>query len=169
MCQFSAIDISNGDGAECALNPYPQSTVPQFIVRRSCDAALACNTEQQNWFQTPPGHNTAQWLDTGVNLAGLTTPNVLIIDGRGALVADNSCITDIFLCTDFFGVNAKFLNGDPVIPECELFGAEYDVAKCANTGGILNHARWPNGIRDGSNNDYEINMLNFLANYVSSP
>lgn len=154
---FDAIDIENGSGQDCKLNPYPQSKVPQFIVRRNCDAALACNDTQQAWFATPPGHNTSQWLDRGVQLSNLDIVNTLTINGRGALVVDNSCTTSKLECTNVYGA--------ALAPECQVGQPGYDLDKCANTGGILNHARWPDGTRDNSNNDYEVNMLNFLSQY----
>ena len=154
---FDEIDIDGGNGSECRLNPYPQADVPQFIVRRNCDAALACNDTQQGWFLTPPGHNTEQWLVNGNQLTGLTTLTTLTIDGRGALAIGNSCTTSKLECTNVFGA--------ALAPECQLGQASHDLDQCANTGGILNHARWPDGKRDGSNNDYEIDMLNFLSQY----
>lgn len=152
---FDEIDLNSGNGLACRLNPYPQSDVPQFIVRRNCDAALACNDIQQAWFQTPPGHNTDQWLDNGSTLSGLTNLSSLTINGRGTQVA--GCTSDKRECSDFFGVS--------LVPECQMGSGSYDLDRCANTGGILNHARWPDGTRDGSGNDYEINMLDFLAQH----
>lgn len=156
---FDAIDIEGGDSQSCKLDPYPQSNVPQFTVRRNCDAAVACNDTQQTWFQTPPGHNTTQWLDRGAQLSGLSILTSITIDGRGVLVGSNSCATNKHQCTDVYGAS--------IAPECQLIQPTYDLDKCANTGGILNHARWPDGTRDNSGNDYEVDMLDFLSLYTS--
>jgi len=155
---FDEIDLDFGNGLACRLDPYPLSDVPQFIVRRNCDAALACNDEQQAWFQTPAGHNTDQWLDNGSTLSGLTNLSAMTINGRGVQVA--GCTTNKLECTNVFGA--------ALVPECQLGSGSYDLDHCANTGGILNHARWPDGTRDGSNNDYEVNMLNFLSQFTNS-
>ena len=33
---------------------------------------------------------------------------------------------------------------------------------CTGTGGLVNHVRWPDGVQDGSGNDWEPAMLAFL-------
>ena len=154
---FDEIDRASGAGQACRLNPYPLSDIPQFIVRRNCDAALACNDVQQTWFQTPAGHNTDQWLDNGSMLSGLSILSAITINGRGVQVG--GCTTDKLECTNVYGA--------ALVAECQMGSGMYDLDSCANIGGILNHVRWPDGTRDGSGNDFEVNMLNFLTQYTN--
>jgi len=155
---FDAIDIEDGDSQSCKLDPYPQSDIPQYLVRRNCDSAIACNNIQETWFQTSPGHNTEQWLERGVQLSRLSVLTSLTIDGRGALVGSNSCATSKIQCTDVFGAS--------ISPVCQLGQPTYDLDECADKGGLLNHVRWPDGTRDDSGNDYEVYMLDFLSLYT---
>lgn len=102
-----------------------------------------------------------QWLERGVQLSGLSILSSITIDGRDALVGSNSCATSKFQCTDVYGASVS-----PGSPECHVNQPSYDLDKCANTGGLLNHVRWPDGTRDNSGNDYEVDMLNFLSLYT---
>lgn len=145
---------SETESPSCRLNPYPVSNVPIYIVRRSCDGALACNSLQQSWFATPPGHDTETWKTLASSLGYNIT--VTTIDGRGASVS--GCKQTIEDCsTDSYGISAVSGCSSPIPAQ--------NVAYCANAAATTNHLRWPDGILDNSGNDYEALMLGFLKNH----
>jgi predicted esterase len=153
----SAAVYSGGDpfdsinqGDNCQLNPYPSSTVPIKIIRRSCDGALACNPTQQTWFDTPPGHETEDWISIATTNVG-TTPDVTTIDGFGAVVM-TGCVSDINQCSLFYGAGTA----------C----ASLSASECNNLGAILNHLRWPSGRHEGgAGADRESILLDFLKDH----
>ena len=153
----SAAVYSGGDpfdsinqGDDCRLNPYPHSTVPIKIIRRSCDGALACDSAQQTWFTTPPGHETEDWISIATTKVG-TTPDVTTINGFGSEVV-TGCVSDINNCRDFYGA--------------ETACASLSESECNNLGAMLNHLRWPSGRHEGgSGADRESTLLDFLKDH----
>lgn len=142
--------INSVEDPSCQLNPYPASDVPIFIVRRTCDAALACNAAQQSWFDTPPGHETETWLSEGVAKVGANISS-LTINGYSNPV-NTGCATAINQCIGYGWTSI-----------CTGLTA----AECANTMGFIMHMRWPAGLREEQLNgdpgiDHEPAMLQFL-------
>jgi poly(3-hydroxybutyrate) depolymerase len=84
----------------CALSPYPQSKVPIRIVHRDCDAAVACDAQQQSSFGLAPGFDVTDWLTTAAASSGVGDPNVSqsLIDGEARAVT--ACAT---VCTKAVG------------------------------------------------------------------
>lgn len=136
--------INSVESPSCQLNPYPTSDAPIFIVRRACDAALACDSVQQGWFDTPPGHETETWLSeapakVGVNISSLT------INGFSNPVS--SCATTKAQCANAYGAGVA----------CDGLNTD----QCAELMAFVMHMRWPSGLREAGI-DHEPTMLNFL-------
>lgn len=117
------------------LDPYPTSTVPIFLVSRSCDI-VACNQAQADMFAAAntvlePGHIVEPWISQDLPTK-VRNPNALwlMLAGNGAVAT--TCETQ---------------------------------PPCSAAIGLLNHVRWPDGIADGSGADHEPAMLNFLREH----
>jgi poly(3-hydroxybutyrate) depolymerase len=55
-------DISRNQTPSCKLNPYPISSVPLYLINRTCDALTACNAAQETAFNLPPGYSAEDWV-----------------------------------------------------------------------------------------------------------
>jgi predicted esterase len=96
---FNTPDAGN---TACQLAPYPSSSLPMYLIHRSCDALVACDTAQQAKFNGPPGYAVEDWLTLAAVPSGLGDPNLSdqIVDYQGASVA--SC-TAPAICTEVTG------------------------------------------------------------------
>lgn len=143
--------INAGESPSCQLDPYPTSSVPIFIVRRFCDAALACNSVQQGWFDTPAGHETESWVakaqfDLGIPMS------ILTLNGYSN-VATGGCTSTLSQCGLAYGASTA----------CAGLTAD----ECGELMGFIMHMRWPAGLRENQLNgspgiDHEPTMLNYL-------
>lgn len=141
-------NINFSESPSCRLDPYPTSNVPIFIIRRDCDAALACNQTQQTWFETPPGHETESWLTEGVTKVGAQISSLTI---NGFAQNSTGCVTDRLQCKNAYGMSSY----------CSSNGLSD--AQCAEYAALVNHLRWPSGIREGGGTaDREPVLLEFL-------
>lgn len=66
----------------CQLATYPSTTLPLYVLHRSCDALMACDTMQQTAFKNPPGININEWLRTLKGRMGDETVTDQIIDAN---------------------------------------------------------------------------------------
>jgi hypothetical protein len=56
------LDPVGGEQPTCAMTPAPRTTVPIYMIHRSCDSALPCSAEQAQKFNPPPGFDVEGWL-----------------------------------------------------------------------------------------------------------
>ena len=137
----------------CAVS-IPVTTVPIFIVFRSADAAVPCDTVQASCFSGEPGYITEQWLTdglqagldiTGLRIGGLETDSVSGLDEAASV------------CTDF---SSGCPTGDcTVTPPTDA---------CLS---LVNHQRWPDGEYNNfpvTGIDREVDMLDFLKHHPHS-
>ncbi len=135
---YTAADPFNNTNSEqtpsCRLDPYPTSTVPIFLVSRSCDI-VACNEAQADDLRAEglaidPGHVVQTWLADLGSRAQNPNASWRIVSGLG---------TTVSACSS--------------------------ASLCSAGAGLVNHARWPDGVADQSGIDHEPAMLDFLRNH----
>lgn len=82
----------------CAMTP-PASSLPIYIIHRSCDARIACDTAQWTEFGLPPGKNVTSWVKTLRTSMGNANVRSVLIDSAGvaaaACMAATSCTPTI--------------------------------------------------------------------------
>lgn len=78
-------EVVAGQGGQLQL--YPKSSVPLFLVMRSCDAACACSPAQHRQFETPPGYTLLPWLTDLEKKVGNRNVEHRIIDDEGRRVS----------------------------------------------------------------------------------
>jgi dienelactone hydrolase len=131
-------NVSDGFEPSCKLNPYPTSTLPLFMVSRSCDG-VACDENQHAAFHfagmmPTPGNIAETWMQTLKFTIGdpvsAPDPEWKIIDDDGATV---------------LGCDRADL--------------------CGRLRSLVNHCHWPDGIDDGGGVDSEPDMLDFLRTH----
>ncbi|MDA8138185.1 MAG: hypothetical protein M0036_05960 [Desulfobacteraceae bacterium] len=136
----------------CAIS-IPASNVPIFIVHRTADAAVACDTVQAACFATEPGYITTQWLADSV-AAGLNITGLMIggLESGSVVGLDQAAVT----CTDF--------SSGCTTTECTWPPTD----GCLS---LVNHERWP----DGDYNNYpttgvdrETDMFDFLKDHPNT-
>jgi len=98
-------NINSAQSPSCALDPYPLSTAPIFLVSRACDI-VACNVAQARSLENQggvaePGHIVGEWQTKLQN--AVANPNVsrLIVRGNGQIT--KSCTAAPF-CTSTIAV-----------------------------------------------------------------
>jgi dienelactone hydrolase len=71
-----------GSSGNCQLSPYPKSTLPIYVLHRSCDAFVACDAAQDTWGS---GYSVEAWMTTALpNSVGDLHGQDVLIDGLGA-------------------------------------------------------------------------------------
>ncbi len=84
-------NINPTQAPSCRLEPYPRSTVPLFLISRSCDIVVCDRTQADGLaaqgFTVEPGHIIAPWVSDLTTRVG--NPNVVwrIVGGNGMPVS----------------------------------------------------------------------------------
>jgi len=126
-------NIAQNQTPSCESNPYPASTVPLYMINRTCDALTACDAAQETYFYLSPGRSAEDWVTQLMNPSYVNDPNVTFqrIDlstGAAASVCD-------------------------AVPS----------PTCTQDAGTLAHLEWPYGPLYGMGDpDWEVQMLDFL-------
>jgi pimeloyl-ACP methyl ester carboxylesterase len=92
VANYSAGDpfenVKHGYEPSCKQDPYPQSSVPVFLISRTCDV-IACNPAQDQAFQdagviTTPGNIAETWIADLMSKVGSATVDWKLINTMGA-------------------------------------------------------------------------------------